>query len=427
MNPEPTCNLSVNTACIRDSVSFFGAAPAGQQTVSGTLESVVAALVNLGLVSLETPVPTPEPVPCADPAINPSLCAGPLASGLDNTEVRDVSVCGDTIAVGTKNAGEGMGSVQVYFRSNGVWAQQGASLIGSDSVGASLQGTGVCVHGDTLVIGGPGDNYAQGAVWVFTRTESVWTQQGPKISVAGSNQFGTSVHLRGDTLVVGSLGDNDLQGSFSVFKRFEGSWIPEQTCIVPSDTVGAAHVGAIVKINDQENTIAVAGNWDNGSVGAVWVYRLVDDVWVQDGPKITGSDADNVPPNYQGYNVAISGDGNYLVFSGAYDAVQDGAVWAFNYVDGAWVQESAKIKWPGSLFGRSMDMTSCGNVMVVGTNVNVYVFKKIDGVWNYVCERTMDGLSDFASYISLDPAGGDLAVVSLDTSVSGLNVYFYRM
>lgn len=422
MSQEP-CTLSVNTAFVRDSVSFFGASPVTKQVIDGSIESVVSALVNLGLCSTEPPAPA-----CPAPSINPTLCAGPFdASGLGSSEISDVSMSGDTVVVGTKLDASGLGAAHVYFRTSGVWDKQGPGLSGSGAVGAAQQGTSVAIHGNTLVIGGPMDNDSQGAVWVFTRPEyeTTWTQQGPKITVPGSSQFGTSVHIRGDTLVVGAPGDNSMQGSFSVFKRFEGLWIPEQTSIVPSDVVGGAHVGAALKINDMENTIVVSGAWDNGSVGAVWVFRLVDDVWVQDGLKITGSGIDNSPPNYLGHEVAVSGDGNYLVFSGPYDAVQDGGVWTFKYVDGVWVQDADKIKWIGAQFGRSLDMSSCGTLMIVGTEVGVYVFKKFDGVWNYMCERMIGDLAYFGSHASLDQTGGDFVVTSLDSTA--VHAYMYRM
>jgi hypothetical protein len=41
--------------------------------------------------------------------------------------------------------------------------------------------------GNTAMVGGPGDNYGNpsvgdiGAVWVFTRSGGVWTQQGSKL------------------------------------------------------------------------------------------------------------------------------------------------------------------------------------------------------------------------------------------------------
>ena len=83
-------------------------------------------------------------------------------------------------------------------------------------------GISVAIAGDTLVVGASGessnatgvdgdqsDNSAEdaGAVYVFTRNGSIWSQQAYlKASNAEvDDQFGTSVAIAGDTLVVGAI------------------------------------------------------------------------------------------------------------------------------------------------------------------------------------------------------------------------------
>ena len=50
------------------------------------------------------------------------------------------------------------------------------------------QGTSVALSGDgnTALVGDPYDNGGTGATWVFARSGSTWTQQGPKLVAAGS-------------------------------------------------------------------------------------------------------------------------------------------------------------------------------------------------------------------------------------------------
>ncbi len=61
--------------------------------------------------------------------------------------------------------------------------QEGAKLVGTGAAGDAKQGWSVALSGDgnTALVGGPGDNDDVGAVWVFTRSGTTWTQQGPKL------------------------------------------------------------------------------------------------------------------------------------------------------------------------------------------------------------------------------------------------------
>src|SRR5262245_56703999 len=61
--------------------------------------------------------------------------------------------------------------------------QNGPKLIGTDVVGSAFQGFSVALSADghTAIVGGPFDNSGAGAVWVFTRSGGVWSQQGVKL------------------------------------------------------------------------------------------------------------------------------------------------------------------------------------------------------------------------------------------------------
>src|SRR6266852_2733624 len=74
----------------------------------------------------------------------------------------------------------GTGAAWVWTRSIGGWTQQGNKLVGSGALGFSEQGTSVSISadGNTALVGGPHDNNNAGAVWVWTRSGNVWTQQG---------------------------------------------------------------------------------------------------------------------------------------------------------------------------------------------------------------------------------------------------------
>jgi hypothetical protein len=73
-----------------------------------------------------------------------------------------------------------MGATWVFTRSNGAWAQQ-AKLVGSGVVGYALQGRSVSGDGNTVAVGGLYDDAGTGAVWIFIRSNGVWSQQGKKL------------------------------------------------------------------------------------------------------------------------------------------------------------------------------------------------------------------------------------------------------
>jgi hypothetical protein len=85
------------------------------------------------------------------------------------------------------------GAAWVFTRSGGAWRQQGGKLVGTTSeYGGGLWSQGASValssDGNTAIIGGPSDNRTTGAAWVFTRSGSIWAQQGNKLIGSGASE-----------------------------------------------------------------------------------------------------------------------------------------------------------------------------------------------------------------------------------------------
>src|SRR5581483_11925544 len=64
---------------------------------------------------------------------------------------------------------------------------QQSKLVGTGAVGVANQGYAVALSadGNTALVGGPADNGNLGAVWVYTRTNGIWSQQGVKLTPTG--------------------------------------------------------------------------------------------------------------------------------------------------------------------------------------------------------------------------------------------------
>ena len=158
-----------------------------------------------------------------------------------NTEANDefgfsVALADNTLAVGatfeasnatgidgnqTNNSAGASGAAYVFTRTNGVWSQQ-AYLKASNTGTGDLFGGRIALAGNTLAVGAffessaatgingnQTDNNAggSGAVYVFTRTNGVWSQQAylKASNTEAGDLFGGRVALTDDTLAVGAF------------------------------------------------------------------------------------------------------------------------------------------------------------------------------------------------------------------------------
>ena len=297
------------------------------------------------------------------------------------------------------------GAAWVFTRSGGTWTQQGGKLVGTTSeYGGGLWSQGASValsfDGNTALIGGPSDNRTTGAAWVFTRSGSIWTQQGNKLVGSGASEpplppgQGMSVALSadGNTAIVGGWG---AEGAW-VFTRSGGTWTQQGKKLVGSGAVGKARQGMSVALSADGNTAIVGGWSDNGRAGAAWVFTRTGGVWTQQGKKLVGTDA--MGSARQGVSVALSADGNTAIVGGPGDNPWDrsvpfglgaaGAAWVFTRSDGVWTQQGNKLVSTGAvgrLGSTSVALSADGNIVIVGgfaedTGVAL-VFSRRGGHW----------------------------------------------
>jgi len=114
------------------------------------------------------------------------------------------------------------------------FAQQGSKLVGTGAMGPAQQGNSAAISadGNTAIVGGREDNTWAGAVWVFTRSGGVWSQQGDKLVGTGAAVTpggliawqGVSVGISadGNTAIVGGFADDGGFGAAWVFTRSGG-------------------------------------------------------------------------------------------------------------------------------------------------------------------------------------------------------------
>lgn len=253
-----------------------------------------------------------------------------------------LSADGKTALVGGFGDGIGqMGAVWVFTRSNGVWVQQGEKLTGSGTTSyPTWQGQSVALaaDGNTAAFGGVGDDHGSGALWVFTRSNGVWKQDGPKLSGSdsGPGNLGLSVAISGDGQTIMAGGWSGSGGAALVFVKINGVWVQQGSQLIPTDASGPyPHGGGAVSValSQDGNTACLGESGDSSGVGAVWIFTRVNGVWMQQGHKLVGTGAVNGSPSgdgaLQGGSVAISGDGNTVFEGGEYDTFPRGAAWVF--------------------------------------------------------------------------------------------------
>jgi hypothetical protein len=345
------------------------------------------------------------------------------------------------------------GAVYVFARDDDTWSQQAylkASNTGEagrgdefgdgDQFGFSLT---LSDDGDTLAVsaitedsGAPGINGDQsdnseasaGAVYLFTRTGSAWTQQAyiKPTNPGGGDMFGYSVSLTvdGNTLAVsgfdedGSLAstneqqNNDVNGAGAVyvFTRIDGDW--EQTAYLKASNLERGDsLGVTVAISDDGNTL-VAGSLDedgtttgvnstavpdrqtDASTGAVYVFVRDRGTWSQQAYIKASNTSRN---DWFGSRLTLSGDGNTLAVGAQLEdsaaqginanqddetAQEAGAVYLFTRDGTTWTQY-AYVKGSNTEaydeFGSSVALSRDGALMAVGARGEDSAAARVDG------------------------------------------------
>ncbi len=252
-----------------------------------------------------------------------------------------VALSGDTLAVSAPGDSSGAtgvnaeqfsnsalesGAVYVFTRSVGTWSQQ-AYVKASNTDEDDWFGSSVALSGDTLVVGAPGEDSAAtgvngdqgncvpvaltgdtravvapgeastainvnvdpisdctpnvGAVYVFTRSGCVWSQEAYLKASNESSQFGCSVALSGDALAVGAVGERStamgvngdqnatgasLSGAVYQFTRNGDVW-SQQVYLKASNTDANDRFGSSVSLSG--DTLAVGAFWEGSDATGV--------------------------------------------------------------------------------------------------------------------------------------------------------------
>src|SRR5579862_1494635 len=120
----------------------------------------------------------------------------------------------------------------------------------------------------------------------------------------------------------------------------------QQAILVGAGAVPSSDQGISVALSGDGNTAISGGRFDNGFVGAAWVFTRSGGVWTQQGSKLVGTGAAGNAE--QGYSVGLSADGNTAIVGGPADSnTYVGAAWVFTRSGGVWSQQGNKLVGTG--------------------------------------------------------------------------------
>ncbi|HEY6507819.1 MAG TPA: hypothetical protein VIY56_07380, partial [Vicinamibacterales bacterium] len=370
-----------------------------------------------------------------------------------------LSADGTTMAVGAPHEGSAAagvngnqadnsvfdaGAVYVFTRTGSGWSQQAYVKPSRPKASAEFgHAVALSADGNTLAVsafwdsssakGIGGDEKDEsipqaGAVYVFTRRGTTWTQQayikasntgeaGTADTFGEGDQFAFSLALSADggTLAVGALtedgattgingnqADNSAQsaGAVYVFTRAGTGWA-QQAYVKPATLDAGDLFGYAVALSVDGNTLAV-GSFDedgsargvngphdnrNGGSGAAYVFTRTGGSWSQQA-YIKASNGE--PQDSFGVHVALSDEGTTLLVGsldedcratgvnpGGCDAdwrddLSMGAAYVFVRAGSTWSQQAflkASNTGPNDWFGSRVALSGDGNLAVVGASL----------------------------------------------------------
>jgi len=185
---------------------------------------------------------------------------------------RAVDVSGETIFIGEPANYHQPGIVYIYAKDGLSWAEQ-MRLQASDGEIGNNFGSVLSADGEQLLVGAPGANEGNGAVYYYASENGVWNEMDILTTNSEESAFGSSVLLHGDHAYVGAPIYADGRGAVIVYRNNGGVW-DQVTTIVNPDTTGSGF-GSTLAFDDEALVIGAPSR----SGGSVFVFEESGSEW----------------------------------------------------------------------------------------------------------------------------------------------------
>jgi Putative Ig domain len=344
--------------------------------------SPVAGLIALPTLAFAVPAPAS--------ARSPFIQQGPPFTGNNRGFGYQVALSGDgnTALIGDS---ESHGGVWAFTRSASTWSEQGplepSGQLGEIGLSVALSSDGITALSAGEETGGVP------AAWVFTRSGSKWTQQGAKLTGSERERVGTgryccdvALSSNGNTALIGDINDRSVW----VFTRSNGVWSQQGPKLIAGTT---RFFGYSVALSADGNT-ALIGTPEEGGTGSAWVFTRSGETWTQQGGKLTGGG--EVGNGGFGWDVALSSDGDTALIGAPNDNLGNpvtGATWAFTRSGSTWTQQGSKMV---GVDGSTIALSSDGNMGLALTIGGAVLLERSTGTWTQVESLTFTSSSGVA-------------------------------
>lgn len=308
---------------------------------------------------------------------------------------------------------EDTGAVFIFTLPDNNWGadwQQHARLVPSDgatgdrfgiSVGMSDDGNTVVVGADRADANGHPD---QGAAYIFTRTDGVWTQRAKLTHTTGvdSARLGWSVAISpdGNTVLLGAyqadIAGYEDQGAGHVFVRSGESWSYQVSLTLNTE---GNYMGYSVSLSEDGNIALLGAPGYNGAAGndqgMAAVFKRTGTSWAY---QVGLTASDGAAGDWFGRSVSLNDNGEGALVGASMATVsgraEQGAAYLFLKGLSGWAQEKKFTAATGEAYdhlGVSVSLGDDSEVVMVGAymadmNGNddsgaVYFQEKHSGIW----------------------------------------------
>ena len=294
---------------------------------------------------------------------------------------------GSYVALSGTNALVSSGSAVYAFTNSGtVWTQQASKLVTSDGALGGPLG----VSGNLAILGGTH------AAYVFSQSGSTWSQQAKLAAGIATDAFGASVAISGTTALVGAygttVGANASQGAAYVFVQSGTNWAQQGSMLTASSGgaasdwfgVSVALSGSTALVGAYNKTIGA-----NSRQGAAYAFGRSGTTWTQ---QTLPSPADGAAGDNFGYSVGVSG--TTAVIGAYHKSNNQGAAYVYVQSGITWSQQGSTLTandaTAGDYFGNSVAVS--GSLALVGAFIKkvgantsqgeAYIFAQSGSTWS---------------------------------------------
>jgi hypothetical protein len=231
------------------------------------------------------------------------------------------------------------------------------------------------------------------------------------------------------------LGSGALGAGFRVTSSpVEVTTLIQRAGLTGEGESGDGFFGLSVALSADGQTAIVGAPADQGGAGSAFLFTRSGSTWVQQGPKLTGSEQAGGGSGEEGGgeggegrfggSVVLSADGNTALVGGPGDRGNAGSAWVFIRSGSTWVQQGPKLTGAGEVgdgrFGRSVALSADGDRAVIGGSADsaavgaAWVFARSGAGWaqqgSKLTGAAESGAGRFGGSVALSSDGSILLV-----------------